>query len=100
MAILGLSAVIGVLLGFYGRVLAVIPALIVVLLATAAVDAGAPLLSMFVHVILVCTALELCYLVGVASPSVIRHLLRSESDADEANTIHPNHRDGPLVLSN
>jgi hypothetical protein len=100
MAMLGLSAVIGVLLGFYCRVLAVIPALIVVLFATAALDAGAPLLSIFVHVMLVCIALEFCYLAGALWLGVIRHLARSAADADGGGAVHSNRRDGPFVLSN
>jgi hypothetical protein len=100
MAMLAVSGIIGMFLGIYGRVLAVIPALAVVLLATAAVDAGAPLLSMFVHIIVVCAALEFCYLVGVISPRMIRDLVRPAADADGADPADLNHRDGPLVLSN
>jgi hypothetical protein len=100
MAMLGLSAVVGVLLGFYCRVLAVIPALIVVLFATAALDAGAPLLSIFAHVMLVCIALEFCYLVGALCLGVIRYLVRPTADGDGGSAVHPNHRDGPFVLSN
>lgn len=98
MVMVGVSAVFGVLLGFSCRVLALVPAILLVLIATVVVDAGAALESTLVHIILAVSTLEFCYLAGAILAGAARHAVSSLINADGTGADDPNRSNEPLVL--
>jgi hypothetical protein len=94
MATIALSALVGMLLASRFRILVLVPTTILAVLVTAVANAGAPLLFIFVHIIVIVTALQFGYLVGALLWNALHRFIRSTTDVEETRM----HRRGPGIF--
>jgi hypothetical protein len=78
-----LSALVGTLLALCFRVFVLMPATILVLFVTAALDARAPLSLIALHMIVVATALQFGYLAGALFWKALHTVIPYATDPEE-----------------
>jgi hypothetical protein len=94
MATIALSALVGTLLALRFRVFVLIPTTIFAVLVTAAVDARTPAVTIFIHMVVVATALQFGYLVGALLWNALHKLIPSTTDVEETSA----HRRGSGIF--